>query len=386
MAGEPTTPSAGAPAGPSSSSTGDAPAAAPAAAAPPPGTAVEARAARRAAGRAAFLASTGDGEGGAPDAPAAPAPGSPPAADPAAPAKDAPAAPPIEQPAEEPLAATAEGEKKPPLDALQRQRKRQLDEVASERAKFDAERAQFQAEMTPLVEKVRTFEKQAARIKVDPVGAASSLGLSTPEEFDNAARLLHLHSKALKGDPSARDASARLMQDRAGQEALAETQQRLAQLERQLVERDTQAQVHSFLGEAAAAATDETPLVRALLAADLTEAHTQLAQVAAQMMDEDGGDRPDPADVVKELERIEYQRIKRRGIDPYAVLKTATAATTTNDPKTQTQPAGETQTAPRTLSSDLGTPTKPRPARLSKEQRKAETIRALETGDYARGG
>ncbi len=348
------------------------PATAPAAsanAAPPPASptappvAGEARSARRAAGRAAFLA----GEGGAPAPVETPPPS---AAEPVteAPAPDAP----IPEPVDDDNPATPPALAKPTLDQVQKDRKRRLDEVARARAEFDVERKRAEEELAPRLRQLEQFEKLRGRAKVDIVSVLTELGLTDPEDLNYGARAIYKHYQALKGDPAAREDSARMTREREDRERAAESQTRIERLEQQLTQRDSEAAARAFLDGAAKSVTDATPLVGKLLENDASEAREQMRLIAVEMWNE-YGEPPDVSDVVTELEQREHARFMKRGIDPYSILK-ATAT------KTMTPPAGETKTAPRTLSSDLGTPTKPRTAHLSKEERRQETIRALESG------
>lgn len=347
-------------------------------AAPIPSGAGESRAARRAASRAAFMA--GDPTP-PPAADPAPEPVTPPAE---APAADEPA--PSDVPADDkggeetPAAAEAAVEAKeerPPLDMLQKQRKRHLDEVAKARAELEAERARLHEEIAPRLKQLESFEKLKARAKVDLPSVLAELGY-TDEDFNLGARQTYEHYKALKGDAGSREAAARLIREREAREAQSAYEQRLEQLELLIAQRDQQAAVQEYIGLVAKSVTDETPLVGKLLQNDGEEARQQMSAIALEMFNE-YGEPPTPEEVVVELEKREHARFMKRGIDPYSVLKTS-AATAAAATKTMTQTAGETKTAPRTLSSDLGTPTKPRSARLSKEERRQETIRALESG------
>lgn len=276
---------------------------------------------------------------------------------------------------EEPKAAKDLAQEKR-LAELQKARKRSLDEVARARAELEAERKQWQAELAPHVEALKQFQSLQSRAKYDPAAVLMSLGYSQ-DDLELAARQVYEHSKAAADDPKTRGSAAAAMRLRQLENTFEtyqeERRREIAELRDQLAQRDNAAQAEAWIESATKAATDDTPLVKTMLAKNPARARTLLAQVADELVAATG-EVPDHSDVVTELENRRRTELEELGIEIPSAVKAAT-------PKTKTPTAGETKTAPtKTLSPDLGTPTKPRSARMTREERRLEIVQALESG------
>lgn len=295
-----------------------------------------------------------------------------------------------ETPAEPEAEAKADDveEKKPAEPEVKKDEKPSIDEVLAAKQKEREERrakdvlAQREKEHKEELERLRSeYEPKAQqfeKLKSLPVrerlaAAAEALGI-TREEFGLHARVLFSLSPEGQKDPKTKEAAEREVRLRERDQALEETRREVQELKQQLSQREQQVEiqrnVNAYIDSVVKAATAETPVVQRWLEKNPAAARTRLHEVAADLAQR-LGEAPDATDVVRYLEKIRRQELEELGIDPDAALTA----------KKTTTPADETKTAPKTLSSDLATPTKPRSiARATREERRLETIRALERG------
>lgn len=231
-----------------------------------------------------------------------------------------------------------------------------------------------EAELQEREQKVSALESIQERARYDFPGAVEALGIPRSEYEDRARELYDEREGA--DNPNARRAHrdramSREMQDRL--DAMEKRNKELEQrIEQQHVQAQTQQRVEAFLEQTTKAANEQTPLVSKLISNDPQEARKALAGVAIDLATEYGED-PEPAQVVKRLEEIKVAELKRLGFDPAAVV--GSDSTPKNEPR-----AEEKRTA-RTLSSDLGTPTKPPDtAPKTRAELKADVLRQLESG------
>lgn len=337
--------------------------------------------------RAAVLADWGS----AASEPEAPAPAPEPAPEaPAEPATDTESAPEgIEEPThptesaneEEPEAdppAVAPSETVPDveqqkrLDAVQRAEKRAKDQVARERLELESQKT----EVAKAMEEIKRFQELQRRARFDPASVLSALGL-TEEDFEPAARQIYSRSTVAAKDPRTREAAERAMREREQHSTVSVLQEKVEQLSKQIAERDQREQQDRWLGNylstAQKAVGDETPIVRNMLAKNQSGTQQRLQALASQLYQETG-EVPEPADVVRELEKNRRAELEEAGVDVAQVFKNT---------KNRTPAAGEKQNGhSKTLSNEFTTTTKPRSEPMSREELRAETLRGLSSGSF----
>jgi hypothetical protein len=310
----------------------------------------------------------------APETEAAPAP---------APAPEAKAAP-VEEPADEadeaddvpgeqPATPAVEAKLDPDtakrLEAIQRNERRAKDEIAKARAELDAERKRLEPDLAELA-KIRDLRKRA---RLGDASAMLELGGFADDDAEAVARSVYSLSKAAQANPASREAAARVLREREQMSALEETRKELAAL-RDDVKRERESaarerEVAGYLDTASKAATDDTPIMRAMLERN-PELARQRIKTARDYFHEHTGEIPDPADVLRELEIVERNELIARGVDPDSIRI-----------QKKTNPAApETKKAAKTLTTDLGTPTKPRTAPRNPKEERDELLRELERG------
>ena len=293
------------------------------------------------------------------------------------PAKEEPAEEPEAEPAPEAKEPEAdeppEAERDKRLDAIQKAERRLKEKLAADRAQFDRERAAFEKEWTPRIEAAQRFETLSKRAKYDAAGVLMALGLSA-DDLDQAARQAYAASTAGLADPRIRESAQREARERQYGDELSDTRRELAEMRAEMQRRDqaqhAERQVVAYLESVAKAATDDTPLVRQMLAKAPDRTRMRLHELAVQLAEQEDGEAPDPIDVVKALEKARRDELEELGIDLDSVIKTKS-----QNPGS----AGETKTA-RTLGSDLSNPARPRTAPSNRRDEIAEVRRALEQG------
>lgn len=259
------------------------------------------------------------------------------------------------------------------LDVVQKAQKRAKEELARERAELERERERWKAEWNPRIQQAEQFLQLAGRAKYDPVGVLLALGL-TEDDLEPAARQVYAHSKAAAADPRYKESATRVMRERQVADELAQTRKELTEMRQQLQAREqaqaAEREAQRYMESVVKVAGEETPLVRTMLAKNAERTRERLAQTAMRLIEE-SGETPDPEDVVKALEQARRAELEELGIDLDTAIKAA--------PKKATPVAGETKAA-RTLTADLGTPAQPRAANRSRQDERADVLRALETG------
>lgn len=257
------------------------------------------------------------------------------------------------------------------LEAIQRAEKRGKEAVAKERQAFEAERAQFLEEWQPKIQAAQQFEQLKARARYDAAAVLEALGYGD-DDFEPAARQLYVRSQGAKADPKHREAAARMMREREQQDALSQMRQEMEKLRSEIQQRDLreqqQQQVETYLTSVTNAVTDDTPLVRTWLDKSPQKVRRQIVAVSERLIAETG-EVPDAADVLQALEQERRSELEELGIDFTQVAKKK--ATT---PKKKTPAAGEKRTANKTLTNDLGNPTKPRGQPVTREELEADVI------------
>ena len=143
------------------------------------------------------------------------------------------------------------------------------------------------------------------KVRANPVAVLRALGLSTDADFDFLARAAFAQTEAAKQDPRYRDVVGREARDREYHDALEATQRELAELRQQVRARDAQASqdraVEQYLDRTAKAVTEDTPIVGHLLSRNPEVSRQRLRQ-AAEYLNAQTGEVPEPAEVVRTLE------------------------------------------------------------------------------------
>lgn len=291
----------------------------------------------------------------------------------AAPAEDAePADDDADDATPEPAAAAAKPDPdlNSRLEAIQKAERRAKEALAKERAELEAMRKAAEPDLAELAE-LRELRRRA---KLGDSSALLKFGEYADDDAELVARSVYALSKAAAANPQAKEAAARALRERESFSKVSELEQKLANLEKQLTEREQRAQAErqtaAYLDTASKAVTDETPIVRNMFTKSPDLARQRVA-MARDYLHQQTGEIPDPVDVLKALEQVERDDLIARGIDPDLVLSKTTKPTT---------PAAGERSAAKTLSNDLTKQTKPRTAPLSPKEERAELLRALEAG------
>lgn len=260
------------------------------------------------------------------------------------------------------------------LSSIQREEKRAKAALAEERKVIAEERRAVDREREEARAELGRVRKALESFKTDPVALAREAGV--PEElFEELARAYYAASPKGKADPRLREHVARSSRDMKRDDELADTRRELAEL-RQTIQQQTLAQqAAAFIEGAAKAASDETPLVSAMLEKSPQKARARLAAVADRLVEETG-EVPDYEDVVTELEKIRREELEELGIDVDSAIKA---------PKQKpVQPAAKTKPA-KALDKDLRAPgVQPRSQPMSRDERRRAELDAL-VADMAAG-
>lgn len=334
---------------------------------PPPGAAREAR---RAASRAAFAAANTDETEAAsseekPAVEPTPAPSESPESAPEddddddaadeTPAEDEPA-----------VAAKPDPERDRRLAAIQKAQKRAREESIARDRDYEARVKQFEAEWSPKVAAYQEFESLKARIKYDAPSVLKALGL-TEDDFERHAHQVYLNSKKAAEDPKNRASAEQLAWQREQQARLDAIEKENRELKASLQQREAAAAAKvyadQYMSKVEKAVSDETPLVKTMFAKAPEKARQRLGQLAYDLAAETD-EEPTPADVVREFEKIRRAELEELGIE---VPKAA--------PKAKAAPTEE-----KALAAKAETPKPNGAAKMTKEQRREATIRALEQG------
>lgn len=260
------------------------------------------------------------------------------------------------------------------LSVIQKAEKRSREQLTKEREDAKAEilkmRRQLEEEWQPRLKQAENFEQLKKRARIDPAGVLASLGL-TDDDMEPAARQVYSRSKAAAADPKNRDAADRAMREREQGDSLAAMQKRIDELENGIRSRDQKAiaqrEAERYIDSVSKAIGDNAPLVRAVMAKNPDKARYEFGRIALSLAERDGGEVPDPEDVIAEYERSRRTELEELGIDPATVIK----AKKPEEPK---KPPAKTLGSDATRSM---TQTKANAAATYKEK-KRELLRAME--------
>lgn len=301
------------------------------------------------------------------------------------PAKEAPAEEPVADDDEtededQPAAAEADPDMAKRLEAIQKREAKTKEGLDAYRRKLDAEHAdrvtafeKERSEWAPKVERLKEIEK---RIQYGAFGDLLEMFGVPEDRYEDVARDVYSKSPKAKADPRHREAVQRTARERELQDKLDRIEKQVEADRAERLARESQAEMQQYVAgfiERAAKAVDpaEAPLVAKMLAKNPASAKVRLAKIA-QRLSEQTDEEPEPADVVRALEKLRRDELAELDID-------FSAAPTAANPKNKTPAAGEKK-RPMTLSNDLGTPTQPRSAPLKRAEQQEEILLAMREG------
>lgn len=268
--------------------------------------------------------------------------------------------------AEKPVEEAVDPETSKRLAAVQKQEKRFREQMASEKAKFDAQVKAFEKERDEMRATLDEFKSSAARVKYDPASVLTKLGM-TEEDFETAARHLFARSKAGQADPKWKQASEVAMKEKEQTEKFSALESRLEKLQAQIAEKEHASKLDSAKGElfslATKAASDEAPLFKALSAKSPAKAREALWATATQLFEETG-EPPDPSDVI-----AAWEKQRRADLDEWGI-EAPTVAAKNNNESTTTKPS-------RTLSAAGGVTAPKQAVQKSPKDERDEILREL---------
>lgn len=290
------------------------------------------------------------------------------------------AAPPTKKPDAKPAAAPKDPAAKDPKDEvtveLDAQASKSIEATNRYRAQAErqiqaktAELAKKEADLAPRMAKLDAYERAVAAR--DPALVAEALGFG--DDLESAAHTLWKMSKS--ASPADRAAAAQLLKQKQAGSETEQLRQKVAELEQKQVQREKQAESRAFVEQyttqLTSAVTAEHPLVANALKNAGEAARQELLQLGARMEANAGGNTPSPAEVVKQYEASLRRQAQALGFDP---SKLGTQQTTTTTPTTE--PGQKKTTA--TLTSDLGSQTRPRSVPASRDEGFDDTVREIE--------
>lgn len=248
------------------------------------------------------------------------------------------------------------------LAALQRHDKKQKEALAADRAALE----EREKSLVDRESAIKSWEAAKARAAIDPVGVLEELGL-TPEQFEDTARDFYNRRPDAQVD---RATAQRNMKVREANSAAAQALQEVKALKAQIQEsedrRVVQERFNTYITKASAAITDETPIVAKLFANNPEKFRSAIDTTAARLWEETG-ETPDHVDVLKELENTKRAELLELGIDL---------------PKGSQQPAqASKQPVGKTLTNELGNPTKTRAEPLTDYEEREDVLKGMATLD-----
>ena len=284
-----------------------------------------------------------------------------------------PTEPDAEQPA--PPVESVDPELSKRLEAVQAAERRKMENIERRFKELEAKGAELERQWGERIRRAEAFEQLSQRAKYDPASVLSELGL-TDDDFEPAARQLYSRSKAAANDPRTRAAAEQAMRERESQGAIGDLRRQMHELQRQLLERDQREtdarETATYLSHVQKALSDETPIVKQWLSKAPQRAQDELINAARRLYQEHG-EVPEPAALLRELEKARRAELEELGVDVATSFKTTKQATPV---------AGEKRNGRTTLSAELTTTTKPRTEPQTREELREETLRALSSGEF----
>lgn len=260
------------------------------------------------------------------------------------------------------------------LAAVRKEQQRASAALAAQRQAFQDELRALQ----PDLQELRAFRQLKERARLDPASALAALGLQDAD-WEPAAKAIFARSPKARTDPRYADEAARALQAREHGDALAQANQRIAELEARIDQGQSRTMIEEYMSELMAASTEEAPLVGRLMANDRKAARRALLRKADELAGLGDGERPDYEDVIAALEDDERAELARRGIDWEAVV----ASPLKTKPKSKTMPpAAKTKSAktPQTPNGANAAGTTPKGRDQTREEGWEDVVRALRSG------
>lgn len=294
------------------------------------------------------------------------------------PTPDTPAPTPVEPAKPDPTPAPQPDE----AAAIRKQEIHFRRQMAEERAKWQAEQERALAEYKPKLTKLEEYEARIAAAQDDPI-AFLEIGGWTSDKLEQLARLAYAHSPEGAKNPANKVAAHQTKAQRDLEAQVKELKEKQTAWERQVREREEQAriqaQVDNYFATVTKAVSDESPIVKARLAAMPDAARERMLAIADRLYTESGPsddlrDVPEPAAIIKayEQERRSDLESDLRAL-PQAELAKLVASL--GLPAVSATPAPAPKPSP-TLTPNAGTPTQTPPkGRLPREQLIAEVKR-----------
>lgn len=203
------------------------------------------------------------------------------------------------------------------LSAVRRTEQRHREAMQRERAAFERERDQWQQQSKQVSEAQKRFDALAARVRYNPTAVLRELGL-TEDDFEAAAQHIASHSKAAGVTPAHRAAAERAMREREAADKASSAEDRVAKLEQTIAQRDQQAaadrELDVYFRRVARKAGDDSPRVKALVAADPASARAELEETAFELAKKLGR-LPKSKELIAAHEKKIVRQLKRYGVD-----------------------------------------------------------------------
>lgn len=277
-------------------------------------------------------------------------------------------------------AAESEDDDKPDADTqkrlglVERAEKRARQQLAAERREFEEERRTVAAEAKAIRTAQEKFEAAKKRAKHDPAAVLRELGLGD-DDFEYAAQQIYALSKAGAADPKRRAAVEAAMRDREKGDELATLRREVEEMKKAREAAIAEA-THRETREAWVASVSKeidpakSPLAARHLAKSPAKAHAMMFEVTLDLMNQNDGEEPSPAEVAAAYEKRRRTQLEDEGVDVDALIAKPAAAAT------------EVKKSSKTLGSNLGSatpPAKPAASRTRADLLK-EAVQELEAG------
>lgn len=250
------------------------------------------------------------------------------------------------------------------------------------RTQIDSARAELVKEKAEWTEKITNFEARTAEIeaaekraKHDPAGLLESLGVKSPTELMNAAKLLHAMAvkDTDKANPEQLAQARRTLKDREVDDRVAKMEQENLKLRSEIESRqkavEEETNIKAYTDRVASEISDKHPLVNNMLKRAPDSVRKQIFVLASELHSQTG-EPPDAIDVIRLFEETERKSLTDRGIDPDLILEGMKRT------KTKTPAAGEKRSA--SIGTSNGTTTKTSLDFDSEEELRADVLREIE--------
>lgn len=209
------------------------------------------------------------------------------------------------------------------LAVIQRQEQRQRAAFDKERQAFEAEKAQWAQQAKDVAASAKRFDNIAARFEVDPLGVLEELKVP-PAAWEAISRSIFAQTEPGKQDPKNAAYAAQLRAKQAERNELAELKAEQARLKSEIETARVTAQrdvvLNDYFGRVNKAVGEKHPLTAKMLATNPTKARADMEIVAMQLAQETGS-LPSERAVVIAYEKQRRQVLRDLGIDPKAAIK-----------------------------------------------------------------